>query len=738
MVISYTPPTDSDPNNAKLTYTYNDKTLAGYRNSTDTGQHEVSKKNLNLSLSNLGLKKGDPLRFGFTGANGADGNQTETNTVVFETIPSIVDADANAYVVDKTNKTKISSSTDVMDDTDKSYNDATSVHPNDDLQFNYMLRYNSGKQSMNPITAVVGIPSNITISKDDNDYVGKVVYSDNSSENIPASAISTDGKQLTFKLKNGLSTTLPTAKIELNAKANEVPDATSALTVDTSHASLESTNYKTDTQTPTFNIQEPQDTLTIAKTSVDPATSYDGKTINLTGNMKFKNQSTIDNNDMDIYYSIDGGKAVDFKDTASANGNFTIPFSSTVEGKHTIDVQVVDSSYVSSDGTKDVISSNKLTYTVNVKAVSLVATADTSPITVLNNTSVAMPGITIGHNDGSSLEDGSDPTVNYTVSNSNYNSGQAVSGEADSLQIGQSGSQDTIYFNMNKAVDDSTAGLRVGENTINVTITDPGGHVSNTLKFVINVQDINPALSYGDGTDGNITVVATDDSVSLPITVAYDGTTEFKPSDLTWSMTVDKKAVSFSKLDSSTNTTSYDFTKSFTRAELGIDKDSTSPTHTIVIKATDPYGRVSNEQTYTLKMVYSSASITYDNSYSFGEFNQSPEARVIKRTSDWDIGVKTVDSPYLLTADASSLTTNDSNNNQTLAGGLIYVDPNTGTNKPMTDPVTLGENDSDTTGNYGISSGWKSDQGILLQVDPNALAGSYSGKINWILTDSVN
>lgn len=729
LILKYTPPTAADPKEATLEYIFNDKTLAGYAQHLATGQNYID-HTLKLNLDNLGIKEGDPLLYGFVAANGGSDN-TEMSTVSFESIPSLVDADSNAYVVDKTNKNKISSSTDVMADEDSKLPETKTVHEGDKLAFNYMVKYNSGKDDLDPLTAKIDLPSNVTLD-DDNGSIGKVIYADGSSDDIPSGEVS-DGV-LTHKINKELSKSFNTARFVINATANDVPDSGSALTVPVSHAKLESDNFITDVQTPEFTIQKPQDKLTIAKTSTDPTTIAPGVTTNLTGTMKFESKAAVKNDDMSIYVSIDGGQDQIYKDTASSNGNFSIPFSSTDVGKHTIKVQVVDSNYVSSAGVADEIASNPLTYTVNVEDKKLIATSDTLNTTVLNKTSVSLPIINVKYNDGSNV-DGSGLKVTYTNTNPNYNSGEPTSGSITVLpqsDVGD-GSID-LSLVMNKYDSDNKAGLRVGINTIKLNIDDGDGHSADTPTYVINVQDKNPVLAYGKGTDGNITQMATDNSISFPINTKYEDDLNFAPSDLTYSVSVDgKKVADLPKSSSSTETASYDTTETMTQSALGIE-DQTTPSHTVTFTATDPYGRVSNELTYNLKMIYKSASLTYKDAYSFGALNQSPEERLVKRTSEWDLAVNTVDSPYKLTASAGSLTTATDN---TLAGQLIYVSPNSNQTTPMSSPVTLGENDKDATASYDISDMWDSDNGVLLQVGPNATAGSYSGKINWNLIESV-
>ncbi|WP_125565973.1 hypothetical protein [Companilactobacillus insicii] len=734
--VIYTPPTDSDPDDAKLEYIYNDTSLTGFSQNLLSGQHYLD-TTVPLKLSNLGVKKGDPLLFGLTGANGADLDHSQTGIAVFETMPSIVDADTNAYIVDKTTKSKVSSKTDPMPSDVQALSDTKVVHPKDNLQFNYMVRYNSGKKDMMPLSDKIYLPSNVTFTKDSNGNVGQVVYENGDHEDIPYSDINSDGTQLNCTLKQQLNTTQSTARVELNATANNVPDGSSGMTVGVSPVTFESDNYIGHDEAPKFQIEAPQDNLTITKTSTDPVKLSVGKTTNLTGTMKFDKQSTIDNDDMNIYVSVDGNSSTVQKDTNSSNGNFSIPFSSEDVGTHKITVQVVDNNYVSSSGIKDTIASNMLTYTVNVQDISLAASGDTSPIIVLNNTSVELPTIDINYVGGSST-DVTPLTASYSISNPSYNNGDPITITPKTLNEVTGWPTSEVHLNID-AAEGSKDGLRIGQNTVKVAFKDQNGHVSNKLTYVINVQDKNPILSYGDGNDGNITAMGTDDNISFPINATYENNLSFAPSDLTMHVTVDGNDIAdLPKSTDDTSTISYDVTKTLTQAALGIT-GQTAPMHTVTFTVTDPYGRESNKLTYNVKMIYKSANLTYKSDYSFGSFNQSPEARLVKRTSEWNVAVNTIDSPYKLTASAGELTTTDLVNNHTLAGELVYVDPkNNDQLSTMNQPVTLSQSDKDATNSYSISNVWKPNQGILLQVDPNAASGSYSGSIKWDLTDSID
>jgi len=380
LTITYTPP-DAGSTMAKLHYVFNDKTIDGLVPPKKDLDENLITQDVNLDLSKLGATAGTQLYYGFTAANSIA--NSATNAVVFEELPSIVDADSNAYVVDETNKTKVSSSTDVMKDDDKALAETTTVHPKDKLRFNYMLQYQSGKQDMKPITATANVPDNVTVTSDDSGNIGQVKYANGDSEVIPASALSdklvTDKstnktstvKTLTFKLKDSLDSDNSTAIIELNATADDVTNADTALQVPLSHAVLEGDNYKADVQTPPFTIQASRATFTLKKSSdADLSTSPD-HSVNLTGSMKIVENDTladqtIDNNDIDFYVSVDGGAAKLAKDTGSGSGQFTIPFSSSDVGTHTVTVSAVDPKYVGSDGISDTLASNPVTYTVKV------------------------------------------------------------------------------------------------------------------------------------------------------------------------------------------------------------------------------------------------------------------------------------------------------------------------------------------------------------------------------------
>ncbi|MFC6175399.1 hypothetical protein ACFQAV_01030 [Companilactobacillus huachuanensis] len=709
LLITYTPPTAADPTVATLRYDLNDKTIDGRVNTGATGQH-LQSGTVNLKLSRLGVTKGDPLYYGFTAANSV--GHTTTNAVVFETLPSLVNAYGNAYVVDETNQTKVSSSTDVMTTADKALAETTTVHPNDKLRLNYMLNYDSGNQDMKPITASIDLPDNVTITKDSDGNIGKVVYKNGDTEEIPYSDI--NGSKLTYTLKESLNVDNPWSNIELNATANQVPDASSALQVPLSHATLEGDNYKTDVQTPPFLIQEARDNLTLTKTSKDPVTTSQNKTVNLTGTMKFDKQTTVDNSDINFNVSIDG-KTETINDTDSANGSFSIPFSSSDIGKHTITVQAIDPNYVSSDGVKDTIASNTLTYTVNISDKALQIASDSpSDLVAVGNTDLSIDA-TDNYNDDSDFKN-SDMTL-HTVINGTETTTK-LTGD-DTITSGKF----TVNIPANLIEANKT-------NTVDVYLTDGSTTPlkSNTLSYNVTVPDTALNLST-EKTDIQTFVK---DNATLTGELSYaDAETEFKNSDMTLHVNVDGTDQATEKLTGETNAATNSFEKVFAGSDLGVGK------HTITLYVTDVHGRKSNSQEYSVDVIDKELSMESKTEYDFQFIRSTDKAQTISRQSDWGVTVNSTNSTWTLTANSSSLV--DSSGN-TFNGELTFTNNIGDTSSLQAGPVLIAKDTtaSATSETTDVSGNWPKNQGVLLHVNSGLVnRGKYNGTIYWNLSDTI-
>jgi len=726
LTITYTPP-ETGSTMANVSYVFNDKTIDGLVPPPGDIDQVLIKQDLKMDLSKLDAKVGDPLYYGFVAANSSE-MDSATNAVVFEELPSIVEADKNAYVVDETNKTKVSSSTDVMMDDDRALTETTTVHPNDKLRFNYMLKYQSGKKDMSPVAANINVPDNVTVKSDSLGNIGRVTYYNGSSEPIPASALKDEAvtdkatgktstvKMLTYDLKDALNLTNPWANIELNATADAVPDVNTALEVPYSHAALEGDNYKTDMQTPPFTIQAARATLTLTKTSNDVSTTSPNLPVDLTGDIKIvendtnKNQ-TIDNNDIDFYVSVDDGDAQLVKDT-SVNGKFTIPFSSKDVGDHTITVRAVDPKYIGSDGIADTLSSNTVTYNVTVADKQLKINSDSpSDLSAVGNTDLSIDA-NDNYTDNSSFKN-SDMTLHTVINGTETTS--KLTGD-DSITSGK--------FTANIPANLIEAGKT---NTVDIYLTDSATPAlkSNTLSYNVTVPETVLNLT-ADKTELK-TFVNKDATLSGKI--SYADNTQFKNSDMTLHINIDGTNQASEQLTGDTNATTNSFDKVF--SGLSVD------THTITLYVTDTHGRKSKSQVYTVEVLDKELLLESKGEYDFQFIRASDHAQTIGRQDDWGIQVDSTNTAWALTAESTALATKSG---ETFNGGLIFTDKNGDTLSIQNNPVLI---DKDTTVSPNhettdVSKLWAKDQGILLHVNSGLVpSGKYNGTITWNLSDSV-
>src|SRR5699024_8222992 len=89
---------------------------------------------------------------GFTGSTGSS---SENNLVIFESIPSIVEADATSSLIDETSGNRV-----ISDATTDNPN-ANVVYNGDAVNVNYDLKYLSGSQSWKDISADIKLPEKI-------------------------------------------------------------------------------------------------------------------------------------------------------------------------------------------------------------------------------------------------------------------------------------------------------------------------------------------------------------------------------------------------------------------------------------------------------------------------------------------------------------------------------------------------------------------------------------------------
>ncbi|APX72279.1 hypothetical protein M5C72_03830 [Companilactobacillus allii] len=703
LTLEYTPSIDGA--SPYIDYYFNDKKIDGTAGHELGYDEETDHVTIDLSKFNLGTS--NKLRYGFTGSTGDVQN---TNMVIFETMPSLVNAETTSSINDVTQANREIAS-------------GGTVHAGDKLQFNYKLSYLSGSKSLDNANATITLPDTeaIDYTADSNGNVGNVNYTNadgiDNSVDIPKSAISDGTLNLTSLKSIGGEDGITGLTVQLNGKANDY--GTSTHDVASEHAKFTSDYYKGDTMSPNFTIANPTTTktLTLASDSLDK-TAYigSGDEVNLDGTMKYNTTDKVNNENIIFMVSVDGETPTNVAMSGGTNGEFTLPYTTGStndlsnmqlgKGKHTIEVFAVDKS-------NDYTSSNTLTYTVDVKEVGLIATADQTDITATDNSPIKLSG-TYKHNNGMALEDPA-VTVSYTING----------GTTKTEKINNANGT----FSLN--IDPSD--LNTGDNTVSVYLTDSALHTSedNPLTYNINVPKTAPVLST-DNTD--ITALQSDGKTNLPGSVTYDGTYKFNDSDLTWHMSVAGADKGSSDIQSShEDVTSSDFTQTFNLSDVGLNTVSDTP-YVVTAYVTDPYGRQSNTVTYNVKVIDRTVSVNPDPTLSFNTINTSEADRVVKRSGGWNIMVHSVKSSWDLTANSSEFTKTVNNETTKLGANLIFTNKDGVSQSMMDQPILLDSNDDQDSEDVNVAGDWSADTGILLNVLPNPSAGKYNGTITWNIT----
>jgi len=735
LAITYIPP-EKGSNIASLTYKINDKDIKGIDfNSWDRvpfAQGEVG-ATIPLALDKFELKS-DRLRFGFMTVGAAASSFKGANaSVLFETLPGVIQADTNAYIINKTNQTKIIESDphktnnnhpDMFDGSDESLPTATRAHPKDELQFKYLLNFVSGRSNIDNSTVKISLPDGIDFETDPTKQIGEIDYGGGNKQIIYGQTPSTGSdsnhnefKEITVNLDRNLDLTTCQAVISINGVAADLPAGTETVKVPPSHAGVSTDQYYADLETKPFTVYYPDDTLTLTKTSKDPQVLYNQNETTVTGHWDFDKLATATNEDTEIHYSIDGADEIVTKDTISKMGDFELYLSNLSKKEHKIKVYVVNHNYpleYDKDGKVtevDTFVSNTVTYTVTVedKALRIDSKSDQELIAT-GNMDVGIDG-THSYNDSSSFKN--DDLTLHTV----------VNGIDTTTQLSGSDAITSGDFSANI----KAANLKVGDNPVKLYMTDSHDLKSNELEFNVNVPDTTLTL-IPDLTD--ITALYTE-VARLGGTINYSDNAAFKNSDITLNITIDNDEPYMYELTGDDSATTNKFVYEKSGGELGVGD------HTVVITATDGYGRSSTPVTYNVTIINKSLKLKSDKGYSFKSINASPETRILPRSGDWTLEVESINTKWLLSAQCTELT--DTTNDRNLAGGLIYTNKD-GAIQSLEDSQVLLASD-DTVGQEkevtDIVGQWSKDNGILLKVMPSPLAGSYTGTISWHLTDSV-
>lgn len=307
-----------EPSMRNLSYAFDDKNIDGTMKHTDvTGDQDIDMNHFKLGDSRK-------LRWGFTGSTGAF---SENNLIVFESIPSYVNADSTVSLIDTTKGNTIPGKD-------------NNVNIGDDLDFVYDLNYKNGSREWSEILATMNLPEEVSFNGGTVTYDKKPDYR----EEISVSEFK-DGKVKHLIQKN-LSNDNKHAKIMLHTT---VKQRTNKIKVAKQHAHFVSDNFIVDDDTPSFIITIPEMLLNVTSSKNINYKSMDTTPVNtqVTGTVGYSGKN-IDPNIVTVYYSINNGNPKSFNlsggSSKLANFNFDVPKTQLILGNNTVKVYAKDSS----------------------------------------------------------------------------------------------------------------------------------------------------------------------------------------------------------------------------------------------------------------------------------------------------------------------------------------------------------------------------------------------------------
>lgn len=122
------------------------------------------------------------------------------------------------------------------------------------------------------------------------------------------------------------------------------------------------------------------------------------------------------------------------------------------------------------------------------------------------------------------------------------------------------------------------------------------------------------------------------------------------------------------------------------------------------------------------------------NSLNFTDINQSNEIRYLFRSSPFTLTVNSHDEPWKLNVTTDGLFHSGNHFNGNLIYRIHSNDPDQILNST---PTTIAQSKTPETGSFDITKNWQQNTGILLKQTHQNEVGDYSGKLSWILSDTL-
>lgn len=364
---------DSGQSYPQIIYNFNDKNLDGTPNSNAVSQtipiQEKDAAGNVISNDPFHLNGSNKLYWGFTGSTG---EASETNLIIFESIPSIVEANLTSSLYDVTQ--------DNREVTTGGTSQANSVNDGDELALTYNPKYVSGSKPWSNIIANIDLPTNIT-------YKNATVTYNN--DTTPTETFTLTGDQT--NIKHTLTKALdlndnPNATVTIygTAKSSNGTDGKPLETtsVSSTHASFNGDNSYNDVMTTPFKIVQPKKINLTATDTINQSIKI-GDGITLGGKVAYNTSTTVDPNNFQVYATINGQKskiATSMSSILDSNSNDTFHFPIS-----TNDLK---------DGSNDIVFtveddyhnvSNQIEYHITVVGSLLLTTANTSSFKSVNS-----------------------------------------------------------------------------------------------------------------------------------------------------------------------------------------------------------------------------------------------------------------------------------------------------------------------------------------------------------------
>lgn len=314
-----------EPKNSTMTYTYNDKDpVTGLArpvtkfgpsspNSAGSSMNDTTRISFQIDTSNFYKTPGSlnsddtKLYWGFTGSTGKN---TENNLMIFESIPSYVDASATSSIYNDSND-------------GQPVKEGSTVEANDNIRYNYDLKYIGWDKTWADINADMGVPDNMHFTS------GTIRYpnskTDSSTQPIPQDVFTEydkdpSSKKLSYKLNQILDHTNNEAHIELHGEA--INKTSSTVTVPAVYSSFDGDNLITGTQSNSFKIKNRL--FQLESDSANPIIAKSHEDVVIPGHVSYSNNSIVpDYNSMVVHQKLNGIDSI-ADTTFDSSGNFTL------------------------------------------------------------------------------------------------------------------------------------------------------------------------------------------------------------------------------------------------------------------------------------------------------------------------------------------------------------------------------------------------------------------------------